>query len=72
MWNYKAIDVINGHIGRMDEKYVAMVEGIELCRTGDIDLKPFLHSYPLEKITDAFSDLTDPDKQVFKAVIQYD
>lgn len=72
LWNFKAIDVINGHIRNMDEKYAAMLAGLALCETGEINLSSFLSTYTLDNIQHAFNDLTNPDKPIFKAVITND
>lgn len=71
-WNYKAIDVFNGHVRRMDEKYKAMQQGLALCLSGKLDISPLLSTYSLDDIESAFQDLSDPTKQMFKAVILID
>lgn len=69
-WNYKAIDVFNGHVRRMEEKYEAMVQGLQMCADGRLDISPLLTSYALDDIEQAFKDLSDPNKTLFKAVIE--
>jgi threonine dehydrogenase-like Zn-dependent dehydrogenase len=68
-WNYKAIDVLNGHIRDMSEKFDAMQQGLIMCEQGKLDLSPLLQNYPLNDIETAFQDLQDPSKKLFKAVI---
>ena len=69
LWNYKAIDVINGHIRRMDEKFDAMQVGMEMVSRGDIDLKPYVQTYALENIAQAFEELDDRKSKLIKAVV---
>ena len=69
-WNYKAIDVFNGHVRDMSAKYEAMIEGLDMAKLGQIDLTPLVKVYSLDNIAQAFSDLAEPSKQLFKAVIQ--
>lgn len=71
-WNYKAIDVFNGHVRFMDEKFQAMEQGLALCGQNQLDISPLLTSYTLDNIHQAFEDLSDPTKQLFKAVIEID
>jgi len=39
-WNYKAIDVVNGHARRVDEKVAAMWQGIDLMQQGHLITVP--------------------------------
>ncbi len=69
LWNFKAIDVINGHVRRHDEKMAAMKQGIELLSTGRIVTEPLVRLYDLESVENAFSDFAASDAGLFKAVL---
>ncbi|NRA31080.1 MAG: zinc-binding dehydrogenase, partial [Parvularculaceae bacterium] len=71
-WNYKAIDVINGHVRRMDEKYEAMVKGVELIAQGKLDTAALVHTYPLTDISTAFDRIFSPEDELFKVVLVTD
>lgn len=71
-WNFKAIDVINGHVRRMDEKVAAMREGMALLRDGHIDTAPLVQTYPFAQIDRAFRDLQSGQPGLFKAVLIMD
>jgi threonine dehydrogenase-like Zn-dependent dehydrogenase len=68
-WNLKAIDVINGHVRRMDEKFNAMVEGVGLIADGRLKIEPLVRVYALSDISDAFEDLFSKSDAPFKAVL---
>lgn len=68
-WNYKAIDVINGHVRRMDEKYDAMVRGVELIAAGKLNTEALVSEYRLGDIAEAFADINSPQARLFKAVL---
>ena len=68
-WNLKAIDVINGHVRRMDEKFKAMVEGVNLIADGELKVEPLVRSYALSDIRIAFDDLFSNSDTLFKAVL---
>lgn len=68
-WNYKAIDVVNGHVRRQGEKVEAMRKGMELMRQGYIRTEPLLTPYDLDDVEQAFSDLTTRTPGLFKAVL---
>lgn len=69
LWNYKAIDVINAHVRRNDEKLRAMAESIALLHTNELDIGPLASPYPLEEIETAFTDLLAHKPGLFKAVL---
>lgn len=69
LWNFKAIDVVNAHVRRNDEKMRAMIEGTELLRSGSLDLRPLATPYPLSAIEAAFADLSAHKEGLFKAVL---
>jgi threonine dehydrogenase-like Zn-dependent dehydrogenase len=68
-WNYKAIDVINGHVRRGDEKLEAMRQGIDLMRQGHLVTRPLVTTYDLDQVEQAFQDLSAGVRGLFKAVL---
>jgi hypothetical protein len=68
-WNFKAIDVINGHVRRRHEKADAMRQGMELMRQGHIVTKPLATSYNLADTDLAFQDLARGATGLFKAAL---
>lgn len=69
LWNYKAIDVVNGHIRREAEKLEAMRQGMTLMHEGHLMTEPLVTLYDLDDIAQAFHDLTSGKEGLFKAVI---
>lgn len=69
LWNYKAIDVINGHVRRDDEKREAMAKGIRLLEAGDLIVEPLVSLYALENVREAFNDFESQKDGLFKAVL---
>ncbi|MEM8936690.1 MAG: zinc-binding dehydrogenase [Pseudomonadota bacterium] len=68
-WNLKALDIVNGHVRRMDEKYDAMVKGVELIAQGKLHTKELVVEYPLDEISTAFDDIFGREKEIFKVVL---
>ena len=68
-WNYKAIDVVNGHVRREDEKAAAMQEAVDLLAAGHLETEPLVTIYPFEQTEQAFRDLTSRKHGLFKAVL---
>ncbi len=68
-WNYKAIDVVNGHVRRQDEKWEAMQAGMEMLLAGELRLEPLITPYALTDAAQAFRDLVDRKSGLFKAVL---
>lgn len=68
-WNYKAIEVVNGHIRRSGEKRQAMREGIDLLAAGRLSIEPLVGYYPASRTDQAFGDLLARKEGLFKAVI---
>jgi threonine dehydrogenase-like Zn-dependent dehydrogenase len=68
-WNYKAIDVINGHVRRQHEKAAAMKQAIELLQRGQIVTEPLVTIYDLGDARQAFADLTRETGAPYKAVL---
>ena len=69
-WNFKAIDVVNGHVRREDEKAAAMRQGMALMALGHINTQPLVTVYDLQDIETAFRDLVNRKSGLFKAVLQ--
>lgn len=69
-WNYKAIDVMNGHVRREDEKVQAMREGINLYAQGKLRFEGMLAGYDgLDQVQTAFHDAASGKAGLYKAVI---
>ncbi|MEO0972325.1 MAG: zinc-binding dehydrogenase [Pseudomonadota bacterium] len=68
-WNFKAIDVVNGHVRRDDEKHAAMLAGLEMMRAGTLDTTPLITSYALNDVEQAFADFGAAKEGLFKAVL---
>lgn len=68
-WNFKAIDVVNGHVRRRNEKVEAMRQGMELMAQGHIVTEPLVTIYPFADIEQAFRDLNGRKPGLFKAVV---
>jgi threonine dehydrogenase-like Zn-dependent dehydrogenase len=71
-WNYKAIDVMNGHVRRPDEKLAAMEEGMRLLGQGYLRTEPLVTTYALTEVEQALADLTAVKEGLFKAVLTMD
>lgn len=69
LWNFKAIDVINGHVRRHDEKREAMQQGLDLMRAGHISTGPLVARYDLSDVEQAFQDFMEAKEGLFKAVL---
>jgi 2-desacetyl-2-hydroxyethyl bacteriochlorophyllide A dehydrogenase len=69
-WNFKAIDVINGHVRRQDEKKAAMAEGMALLAAGKIDTAPLVTVYDFADTERAFQELSGGKPGLFKAVLR--
>ena len=68
-WNVKAIDVVNGHVRRNDEKYAAMEQGVQLAAGGRLMIEPLVTCYPLSKIEEAVQQCLTGQNNLIKAVI---
>jgi threonine dehydrogenase-like Zn-dependent dehydrogenase len=68
-WNWQALDVINGHVRRDDEKLRAMQAGVDLLAAGRLVTKPLITSYALADIESAFQDLSSRKEGLLKAVL---
>ena len=68
-WNFKAIDVVNGHVRRQDEKVSAMQQGMMLMQQGHIVTEPLVTLYNFSEAERAFRELTSSKPGLFKAVL---
>ena len=68
-WNYKAIDIINGHVRRNDEKLEAARASLALLQAGLLRVGPLVTAYSLPMIGQAFDDLVARKKGLYKAVL---
>ena len=69
LWNFKAIDVVNGHIRRHDEKMQAMAKAIDLVAEGKLVTEPLVRLYDLDDVDQAFADFAANREGLFKAVL---
>jgi threonine dehydrogenase-like Zn-dependent dehydrogenase len=70
-WNYKSIEVSNGHVRRADEKLAAMKRGLALIAAGKIDMKTLTVSSPFAKIAQAFDELDSRKEGVYKIALTF-
>ncbi|MEM7344755.1 MAG: alcohol dehydrogenase catalytic domain-containing protein [Chloroflexota bacterium] len=70
LWNFKAIDVINGHVRREQEKRDAMAQGLDLMSKGLLVTEPLVELYQLADVEQAFTNFIKPKEGFFKAVLQ--
>lgn len=68
-WNFKAIDVINGHVRRDDEKLEAQRAAMALVHAGLLDLAPLVTVYPLDEVNAAMADLDARTQGLYKVVL---
>ncbi len=70
-WNWKSIDVINGHIRNMEKKIEAMKRGIDLLETGRLHTASLVKEYSLQQINRAFEEVIQKQRGIFKASISF-
>ncbi len=68
-WNFKAIDVVNGHVRNNREKREAMAAGMRLVASGRLRMDPLVSDYPFSEVGAAFRDLVARKEGLFKAVL---
>jgi threonine dehydrogenase-like Zn-dependent dehydrogenase len=69
-WNWKAIDVVNAHVRRLDLLNDAIGRGLELVRMGRIHPgKLVTHRFGLDDIGEAFEALANKPEGFIKAVV---
>ena len=72
-WNWKAIDVVNAHVRDRDLLRESTRSAMAMIAAGRIDLEPLVtHTYPLERIDQAFEALRSKPPGFIKAVIVND
>lgn len=69
LWNFKAIDIINGHVRRHDEKMLAMTKAIDMLSEGKLVTQPLIRLYQLKDVEQAFADFAANQEGLFKAVL---
>lgn len=71
LWNWRGIDVINAH-ERAPEAYTDGIRvGMKLLESGQLNMEPLItHSYPLEKINEAFEAAQAKPEGYVKAIIK--
>jgi threonine dehydrogenase-like Zn-dependent dehydrogenase len=71
LWNWKGIDVINGHERYQHVYFKGMVGGITLLEAGKVDMKPLVtHRYPLAQLDEAFHQAAHKPPGFIKAVVE--
>jgi len=70
-WNYKALDVVNGHVRLASEKREAMIRGLNLIACGKLDMKSLTTVYKFNDLAKAFSDLAGRKEGLFKAALKF-
>jgi threonine dehydrogenase-like Zn-dependent dehydrogenase len=70
LWNWKAIQVINGHVRRRPELIQAIRRGVELIGRGRLSMQALItDEMPLDQVDRAFSLLSEKPPGVTKVVI---
>ena len=69
-WNWKAIDVVNGHVRDQQRLTDSIRRGLAMVAAGRIDYGALItHRYRLEQIDQAYADLRDKPEGFIKAVV---
>ena len=70
LWNYKAFEVLNAHERRADYRMDCMRRGLALAAAGRIDLASLVtHTFPLDRLDEAFRSLAEKPAGFIKSVI---
>ena len=70
-WNWKALDVVNGHVRDPLRLADSIRRGLDVLASGRIDYAALLtHRYPLAAIDQAYADLRAKPPGFVKAVVQ--
>ncbi len=69
LWNVKAIDVVNGHVRRANEKVEAMRQGLQMLADGRLKLDRLVQLWPMDQVNQAFDALRNRQPGLFKAVL---
>ena len=71
LWNFKAFEMLNAHERRPDYRMECMRRGLALAAAGRIDLASLVtHTYPLEKVSEAFGSLASKPQGFIKSVVE--
>jgi L-iditol 2-dehydrogenase len=66
-----ALRLVNGHFRDVDTIIRGMRTGMRLVETGALDVAPLMtHTYPLERVADAFADAVARPDGFAKAVVE--
>ncbi len=69
-WNWKALDIVNGHVRDQRRLVASIRRGLDVVASGRIDYHALItHRYPLAEIDQAFNDLNSKPDGFIKAVI---
>lgn len=72
-WNWKALEVINGHVRDRHRLTDSIRRGLDVVASGRIDYQSLItHRYPLSAIDHAYADLRAKPKGFIKAAIVLD
>jgi L-iditol 2-dehydrogenase len=72
-WNWKALDVVNGHVRDQRRLNDSIRRGLDLVAAGRVNNQSLItHRYPLEDLDKAFADLETKPPGFIKAVITLD
>lgn len=69
--NFKAVDLVNAHSRRNNEKMDALAESVELMSDGRLDVSKLVTPYPIEDINIAMQDLVSRKEGLFKAAVVF-
>lgn len=71
LWNWKALNIINGHERRKDYQLQCMKRGLDLLQSQRLNLDSFVtHEYGLSEINKAFADAVEKPKGYIKGIIE--
>ena len=71
LWNWKGINIVNGHERYQERYFNGMVGGINLLEEGKLNMEPLVtHEYPLTQIDEAFHDAVRKPSGFVKAVVK--
>jgi threonine dehydrogenase-like Zn-dependent dehydrogenase len=72
-WNWKALDVVNGHVRDAARLAESTRRGLDVVASGRADYSSLItHRYPLDRIDVAFEDLRTKPAGFIKAVVVLD
>jgi L-iditol 2-dehydrogenase len=70
-WNRMALRLVNGHFRDVDTIMRGMRTGMRLVETSALDVAPLMtHTYPLDRVADAFADAVARPEGFAKAVVE--